>query len=264
MALLLVLLFTAGASGDRTDNWVGIRRAWNGNLSDGELTYRILGGEETAQAAVRSAVEEWEAAGLALTEVSGEHNKADINIRFEQRRGVVAGRALVQLDARGFIKSVHLAIYSSGLGSFDNSATIAHITRHEIGHALGISHANFGDLMAPANSSVTRIRECDVEAVRHANRWKLVKGVSTPQHPQVGHISCTADGSFDSLPLPIPPLGVIFSEAPLGPDMTSPRRVRITDIFPDPDGPGIDRPRLPSEVTRDPAFSKPPIGNWIY
>ena len=45
MVLLRALFFTAGASGDR---YVVIRRTWNGSLSDGKLTYRILGGVETA------------------------------------------------------------------------------------------------------------------------------------------------------------------------------------------------------------------------
>ena len=83
VALLGLALFTGVTSADHTANQIRVCCAWNGNLADGDLTYGISGGDDTAQATVRGAVEDWENSvpGLTLTEVSG--NGANIEIKFK-------------------------------------------------------------------------------------------------------------------------------------------------------------------------------------
>lgn len=188
---LLMLLNPGGASANHTTNQLDVCCAWNGNLADGDLTYKISGGDTTAQNTVRTAAEDWETAvpGLTLTEVFGK-TKANVNIKFKQGGGRIAGQALRHFDKNGFIKSVDLTISGSAFGDPNNQATIAEITRHEMGHALGLGHANFDDLMDPTVGGVNTISACDVEGVKAANHWKLVDGVNTPHRPHVTHVGC--------------------------------------------------------------------------
>ena len=114
--------------------------AWNGNLADGVLTYKISGGDAAAQETVRDAVEEWESptvpgvtpTGLTLTEVSGK-TKPNIDIKFKRGGGAVQGQALRKFDDQGFITSVRLTISGQAFG--ENIDAVAQITLHEMGHA---------------------------------------------------------------------------------------------------------------------------------
>lgn len=197
IALLAVLAVLLNSSGERAiadeGPSIGVCCAWNGKLSDGELTYKISGGDAAAQSIVRGAVEEWETKveGLTLTEVSG-RDKADINIKFKKGGGQIQGQALRKFDRQGFINSVDLNISGSAFGSPNNADIVGQITKHEFGHALGIDHANFdGDLMSPTVSGgSTAISDCDVKAVVAANHWKLVDEASPPHAPHVDHVHC--------------------------------------------------------------------------
>ena len=164
--------------------------AWNGALTDGDLTYKISGGDATAQATVRSAIEEWETvAGLRLSEVTG-RTKANIEVKFKKGGGRIAGMALRKFDEAGFITSVSLSISGSAFGSPNNQATIAEIVRHEMGHALGLGHANFDDLMDPFVGGANVVSACDIAGVQEANHWKLVDLEGIPHQPHVTSVSC--------------------------------------------------------------------------
>ena len=164
--------------------------AWNSALADGDLTYKISGGDATAQATVRAAIENWQLVpGLTLTEVTG-RTKANIEVKFKKGGGRIAGMALRKFDGDGFITSISLSISGSAFGSPSNQATIAEIVRHEMGHALGLGHANFDDLMDPWVGGANVISACDVAGVQEANHWKLVDLEVTPHIPHVTSVSC--------------------------------------------------------------------------
>ena len=59
---------------------------WGEALGDGELTYRISGGNSEVRDAVRSAASEWESniKNLVLKEDKEDNGPADINIKFEK------------------------------------------------------------------------------------------------------------------------------------------------------------------------------------
>ncbi len=201
VALLLLSLWTGPTFANHTTNQIDLCCAWNGSLNDSDgdgvpdLTYSISGGGSLDHSTVRAAVKDWEVAlkdagkSFEVNEVpSG--TPANIKIRLLKGGGVVAGSAKRNFDANGFIKSVDLKISLKAFGLPNDQATIAEITRHEMGHALGLSHANFDDLMDPTVGGVNTISTCDVDGIVAAQHWKLVDGSTVPHQPHVIHVGC--------------------------------------------------------------------------
>lgn len=171
--------------------------AWGGRLADGELTYRISGGDSLARQVIRDAVEAWDTAlpGLALTEVAA---GADIEIRFE-RSDERRGRARHQFDGRGFITGARLTIFGDAV---TDTEAVRQVAQHEVGHALGAGHADGdGVLMSPTVSGGSaRFGQCDLDAVVAANRWKLVDGRATSHTPSVPRVLCNGPGDGEGPP----------------------------------------------------------------
>lgn len=208
---ILVLVSATGAFANHTTNQIDVCCAWNGSLNDSnsngvpDLTYSISGGSSLDQSTVNAVVQDWATAltsasrPLDLIQVSS-NTPANIKIKLNAGGGVIAGMAKRNFDINGFIKSVDLRISLKAFGSPNDQATIAEITRHEMGHALGVNHANFDDLMDPYVGGVNTIRSCDVQGVVQAQHWKLADSLTTPHAPHVDHVGCNSDGTFNSLP----------------------------------------------------------------
>lgn len=200
-ALLSSTLLTGTAFASHVPNSIDICCAWNGVLNDNnanglaDLTYSITGGGSVDQNTVNGAVQEWTTpltnAGkpfelIKVTPDSG----ANIKIKLKAGGGVIAGMAKRNFDVNGFIRSVDLSISLKAFGRLNDQGTIAEVTRHEMGHALGINHANFDDLMDPTVGGSNTISACDVKAVMEAQHWKLADGLNTPHKPHVAYVQC--------------------------------------------------------------------------
>jgi hypothetical protein len=163
---------------------VAICCAWGNRLSDGVLTYSLTGTDQSALSIVRGAVQAWDNAlpDVALTEVTNA-NKADIVIHYgpgaaDGGEGPNAsgarGLTTTYLNSRRLVLRVEIGI--DGGPSPVNAGAVEQIAKHELGHALGIGHANWdGDLMSPlVNPTPAPIPSCDLNAVMQANSWKMV------------------------------------------------------------------------------------------
>ena len=152
--------------------------ACDNKFANGQLTYMIVGGDAPSRQAVVESINQWgsNVNGLQFTQVS-DKNSADIVVNFQNGGGSGSGSS-------GVSEKHSNALFGT--------AQIRQIAMHEIGHALGIGHANFiGDIMAPAiNYEKVAISKCDVNAVLSANQWKFEGSSTSPQPPQADHVEC--------------------------------------------------------------------------
>ena len=171
---------------------------WGKSLNDSVLTFYINNTYQQKEKLVTNSFDQWNSKlkFVKFMEVR-DPSKADILIIFDHKGEETVGQTTSVLDENGFIKRVKIRISVNFNEELINNDTLSLVLKHEIGHALGLGHSNFDDLMNPiVNYQSKIITTCEINAVELANSWKIVQNLQEPKLPELPiekTVNCDSD-----------------------------------------------------------------------
>jgi hypothetical protein len=161
---------------------------WGNGLDDGVLTFHTNNSDQFAtDNVVKNSFDQWSSklGKVKFLEVQNP-SSADVLISFEDKAEKTVGQTTNVLNDKGFIKRVNIRISVNFNEARISGDTLNLVLTHEIGHALGLGHSNFHDLMNPIVNYQNRvITNCEIDAVLLANNWKLVENLQEPKKPEL-------------------------------------------------------------------------------
>lgn len=164
---------------DNLKRQIEICCTWGQKLADGILMYEINNAKPELKKLVISALNYWEEniQEIEFKEVVGSKEQADIKISFRNDNGKVAGQTITNFDTEGFIFNAKILLAEKAFGKQLNKNLIEYIAKHEIGHALGLGHANFNESLMSSlvYHSYNEISDCEREAFMEVNKLKLIE-----------------------------------------------------------------------------------------
>jgi hypothetical protein len=173
------------------NNAIQICCSWGQELADGVLTFSLEDKDKNIESSIIKAADAWNEVlnGVQLKKTKGD---GEVLISFRDDGKKVAGETMNYLDGDGFIRKSHITISKESYNNEFSPPQIEQIVKHELGHVLGMGHANFnGNLMSTrVDIGSGTIAACEIEAVNTANAWKLKEDGLYMHNPYENYIIC--------------------------------------------------------------------------